>query len=83
MVPRGEVAAALTLSGLRVAADAVAVTLARPALREAPEAGQAVGALAAGDALQALALAGGVEAEGADGAAEVAVAGCGEGSMVG
>lgn len=51
VVPRGEVPAALTLSGLGVAIVAVAVALARPALREAPEARQAVGALAAGDAL--------------------------------
>lgn len=78
VVPSGEVPAALTLSGLRVAAVAMTVTMARPALREAPEARQAVGALAAGDALKAVALAGGLVAEGADGAAEVAVAGCRE-----
>lgn len=78
MVPRGEVSAVLTLSGLGVAAVAVAITLARPAVREAPEARQTVGALAAGDALQAVAVARGLVAEGADGAAEVAVAGCRE-----
>lgn len=78
MVPCGEVPAALTLSGLRVAAVAVAIAVARPALRVAPEARQAVGAVAAGDGLEAVALARGLVAEGVDGAAEVTVAGCRE-----
>lgn len=77
-MPAGEVPAALTLSGLWVAAVAVAIALAWPALREAPEARQAVGAVAASGALEAVALARGLVAEGADGAAEVTVAGCGE-----
>lgn len=46
VVSGGEVPAALTLSGLRVAVLTVAVTVARSALREAPEALQAVGTLA-------------------------------------
>lgn len=46
VVSGGEVPAALTLSGLRVAVLAVAVTVTRSALREAPEARQAVGTLA-------------------------------------
>lgn len=82
MVPCGEVPAVLTLSGLRVAAVAVPIALALLALREAPEARQTVGALAAGDALQAVALAGGLMAEGIDGAAGVAVAGCLERRML-
>lgn len=75
MVSCGEVSAALTLSGLRVAVLAVAVTLARPTLREAPEARQAVGTLASGGALETLALTGRLVAEGADGAARVTLAG--------
>lgn len=63
---RGEVSAALTLSGLRVAELAVAVTLARSALREAPEARQAVGTLAPRGPWDTLTLAGRLMAEGAD-----------------
>jgi len=74
VVSAGEVPAAAALSGLRVARLAVAVALARPALGEAPEARQAVGALAPGGPRHALALARRLVAEGADGAQRVAAA---------
>lgn len=66
MVSSSEVSAALTLSSLRVAVLAVAVTLARSALREAPEAGQAVGTLAPHGPWDTLTLACRLMAEGAD-----------------
>lgn len=46
VVSGGEVSAALTLSGLRVAVLAVSVTMAGATLRETPESRQAVGTLA-------------------------------------
>lgn len=74
VVSGGEVPAALTLSGLRVAVVAVAVTMTRPALREAPETRQAVGTLAPRRPLDTLALACRLVAEGADRAQRVALA---------
>lgn len=66
VVSAGEVSAALALSGLRVAELAVAVTVAGSALREAPEARQAVGALAPRGPGDTLALARGLVAECSD-----------------
>lgn len=77
MVSGGEVSAALTRSGLRVAVLAVAVAMAGSALREAPEARQAVGTLATRGPGDALALAGRLVAEGADRALRVTLAGWG------
>lgn len=73
-VSGGEVPAALTLPGLRVAVLAVAVALAWLAVREAPESRQAVGALATRGPRHTLALAGRLVAEGAHRALRVAVA---------
>lgn len=66
MVSSGEVPAALTLAGLRVAVLAVAVTLTPSALREPPEALEAVGALPPRGSWEALALARRLIAEGVD-----------------
>lgn len=74
LVSGGEVSAVLTLSSLRVAVLAVAVTLAGSALREAPEARQAVGTPAPRGPWDTLALARRLVAEGAERAPEVALA---------
>ncbi len=74
MVSSGEVSAALTLSSLRVAVLAVAVTLARSALGEAPKARQAVGTLAPGGPVETLTQARHLVAEGADRAPKVTLA---------
>lgn len=73
----GEVSAALTLSSLRVAVLAVAVTLARSAVREAPEARQAVRTLATRGPRDTLAVAGSLVAQGADRAQRITVTSCG------
>lgn len=75
VVSSGEVSAALALSSLRVAVLAVAVTLARPAVREAPEARQAVGTLAPRGPRVTLALARRLVAESSDRAQRVTLAG--------
>lgn len=67
----GEISASLTLSGLGVAILAVAVALAGPALREAPETRLAVGTLLPHCPRDTLTLTGGFVAEGADRAPEV------------
>lgn len=74
VVTRGKVSAALTLSSLKVAVVAVAVTVAGPAVREAPEARPAVGTLAADGPRYTLTLACGLMAEGADRAHGVTLA---------
>lgn len=76
VVAGGEVSAALTLSGLRVAVLAVAVTLARSALREAPESWEAVGALPTCCPCYALTLAGCFMTEGRRRTLRVTVALC-------
>ena len=76
VVSGGEVSAALTLSSLGVAVFAVAVAMAGSALGEAPEARQAVGAMATRGPRVALALASHLVAEGADRAQRVTVASC-------
>lgn len=66
VVSGGEVSAALARSGLRVAVVAVAVTLARTAVREAPETRQTMAALPTRGPRHALALTGRLVAKGAD-----------------
>lgn len=74
VVTRGKVSAALTLSSLRVALVTVAITVAGPAVREAPEARPAVGTLAAHGPRYTVTLACGLMAEGADRALGVTLA---------
>lgn len=73
VVSGGEVSAALTLSGLRVAVLAVAVTVARSTLREPPVTRQAVSTLAPCGPGDTLTLAGRLVAEGADRSPRVTV----------